>query len=59
MADVGGKELGAEDREVLKHPLIGGVILLTRNYADRDQLRQLCADLLSLKRSRLLLAGGS
>ena len=56
MADVGGLSLTAEDREVLAHPLIGGVILFARNYSDPDQLRALCAELLALKRPRLLLA---
>lgn len=56
MADVGGLALTAEDREVLAHPLIGGVILFARNYSDPEQLRALCADLLALKSPRLLLA---
>lgn len=56
MADVGGLALTAEDREVLAHPLIGGVILFARNYSDPEQLRALCAELLALKSPRLLLA---
>ena len=56
MADVGGLALTAEDREVLAHPLIGGVILFARNYSDPEQLRALCAELLALKTPRLLLA---
>lgn len=56
MADVGGLSLTAEDREVLAHPLVGGVILFARNYSDPEQLRALCAELLALKRPRLLLA---
>lgn len=56
MLDVGGLELTEEDREVLRHPLVGGVILFTRNYRDPVQLKALCDDLLALKSPRLLLA---
>ncbi|GAC1628932.1 MAG: beta-N-acetylhexosaminidase [Nevskia sp.] len=56
MADVGGLALTAEDRELLAHPLVGGVILFARNYSDPEQLRALCAELLALKQPRLLIA---
>ncbi|MCI0749377.1 MAG: beta-N-acetylhexosaminidase [Nevskiales bacterium] len=56
MTDIGGLELAAEDREALKHPLIGGVILFTRNYRDRRQLGALCRELSALRQPRLLLA---
>jgi beta-N-acetylhexosaminidase len=56
MADIGGLALSVEDREVLAHPLVGGVILFARNYSDPEQLRALCADLKGLKRPKLLLA---
>lgn len=57
MADIGGQELTQEDREVLSHPLVGGMILFTRNYRDPEQLRALCDDILAVKKSpRLLLA---
>jgi beta-N-acetylhexosaminidase len=56
MADIGGTVLTAEDREVLKHPLVGGLILFARNYSDPKQLKALCAELHKLKRPRLLLA---
>lgn len=59
MADVAGLTLDAEDREVLRHPLVGGVILFTRNYHNNEQLRALTAELHALKKSnapRLLVA---
>ena len=56
MADVAGLSLTAEDRELLGHPLVGGVILFARNYSDPEQLRALCSELLAIKVPRLLIA---
>jgi beta-N-acetylhexosaminidase len=56
MVDIAGRKLTPEDREVLGHPLIGSVILFTRNYEDPAQLAALVADIRSLRSPPLLVA---
>lgn len=43
--DIAGLELSAKDRQRLKHPLVGGIILFARNWSHREQLSALCRDI--------------
>lgn len=56
MVDFAGPVLTAEDRELLQHPLVGGVILFTRNYQNRAQLTALVNELHSIRQPPLLIA---
>ncbi len=56
MVDVAGLELTPEDRDVLRHPLVGSVILFTRNYENSEQLRRLVADIHAVRSPALLVA---
>lgn len=56
MLDIEGPELAPEDRERLRHPLVGGVILFSRNYRSPEQLETLVRDLHGLREPQLLVA---
>ena len=48
IADLEGTALTPEDSEILQHPLIGGVVLFTRNYESPEQLRELTSTIRSV-----------
>lgn len=56
MIDIAGLELDKQDRELLRHPLIGGVILFARNYESVAQVNGLIEQIHSLRATPLLVA---
>lgn len=56
MVDVAGTALDEDERRMLCHPRVGGVILFARNYASAAQLRRLCAEIHALRSPALLIA---
>ncbi len=54
MIDLRGTELAPDERRWLESPLVGGVILFTRNFSSVDQLRALCAELHAVRQPPLL-----
>ena len=47
--DIAGTTLNADDRRRLRHPLTGGLILFARNWEQRRQLTELCAQIKSIR----------
>ena len=56
MLDLEGTHLTAADRRRLTHPLAGGVILFSRNYAGAEQLGGLTAEVHALRNPPLVIA---
>ncbi len=56
MIDLEGTEISPEEREWLVHPAVGGVILFTRNYSDKEQIASLISELHTIKKPKLLVA---
>jgi beta-N-acetylhexosaminidase len=56
MLDVVGTQLSPAERGMLRHPLVGGVILFARNYRAPRQLCELTAAVRALRQPELLIA---
>lgn len=55
MLDIAGTELGQDEREVLRHPLVGGVILFSRNFESPEQLEELTRAIHAVRRPPLVI----
>lgn len=56
MIDVAGLELDTEDKALLDHPSVGGVILFSRNYHNPEQLQALCQSIRQAARNDVVIA---
>jgi len=56
MLDLAGTALTGEERDMLRHPLTGGVILFSRNYESPAQLIALTAEIHALRDPHVLIA---
>lgn len=56
LADLVGVRITPEERELLLHPQVGGVILFARNFESAGQLAELTAEIHALRSPRLLVA---
>lgn len=56
MLDVAGTALSEAERELLRQPAVGGVILFSRNFISPEQVAALVTDIHALRTPRLLVA---
>ncbi len=56
MLDLEGTTLTQEERQLLRHPAVGGVILFSRNYSSPEQLTALCNEIHAQRTPHLLIA---
>jgi len=55
MLDLRGSELFPDEKELLNHPLVGGVILFSRNYVEPQQVRELTRQIHAARNPPLLI----
>ncbi|MES9964469.1 MAG: beta-N-acetylhexosaminidase [Candidatus Sedimenticola sp. 20ELBAFRAG] len=56
MLDLAGTRMTGEEREMLRHPAAGGVILFARNYESPQQVESLVSEIHSLREPSLIVA---
>jgi beta-N-acetylhexosaminidase len=56
MVDLVGTTLSEEEKEVLQHPLVGGVILFSRNFESPEQIAELTSQIRALRDPHLLIS---
>ncbi len=56
MLDIDGVSLTPADRDLLRQPAVGGVILFSRNYESPEQVTDLVAEIRALRRPPLIVA---
>lgn len=56
MLDIDGLHLSPADRDLLREPAVGGVILFARNFESAEQIADLVADIRAMRRPPLLVA---
>lgn len=54
LVDLKGTTLSDEERDMLRHPLVGGVIFFTRNFASAEQIAALTGEIHALRTPPLL-----
>ena len=54
MIDIATTSLGKRDRQRLRHPLVGGLILFSRNWESRAQLTALCKSIKAVRADLLI-----
>lgn len=56
MVDLLGTTLSPQEKDILQHPLVGGVILFSRNFESARQVEELCRQIHALREPHLLIA---
>ncbi len=56
MLDLEGESLTPEEKTLLRHPVVGGVILFARNFSSAEQLAELCREIRRVREPHLLIA---